>query len=314
MKLTNDDFLGDLELCANEYFKHIIALSYSNNTISLYKRIISQFLIYSSNFQEKMRIKNIKTAYIVNFLDFLEKNSKNANVLSKKTKNTYLRVLSSFFNFISENNDNLYNFSFNFSKLKLKTNKAEEKLSYLNENEEKRLILYLDREKSKKNTYNAFRNSFLIKLMLYAGLRISEALNVKLDDFSLENENMFKISIIGKGIKEQYAYIKKDLIQEELEFFYENIKPDELIMKTKHNTKLNRSSAFIIINRIYTKAFIKKQGLHLLRHTLAMRLTEKGVNLVVIQKILRHTDIKTTTIYAKATTKSIDEALSLAVK
>ena len=150
--------------------------------------------------------------------------------------------------------------------------------------------------------------------MLYAGLRISEALNVILDDFSLENENMFKISIIGKGVKEQYAYIKKDLIQEELEFFYENIKPDELIMKTKNNAKLDRSSAFIIVNRIYEKAFIRKQGLHLLRHTLAMRLTERGVNLVVIQKILRHTDIKTTTIYAKVTTKSIDEALSLAVK
>ena len=63
------------------------------------------------------------------------------------------------------------------------------------------------------------------------------------------------------------------------------------------------------MNKIYKKALISKQGLHLLRHTLAMRLVSKGTNLVIIQKILRHSDIKTTTIYAKATTQNIKVAL-----
>ncbi|EAK1995402.1 integrase, partial [Campylobacter jejuni] len=51
------------------------------------------------------------------------------------------------------------------------------------------------------------------------------------------------------------------------------------------------------------------KGLHLLRHTLAMRLTAKGTNLVVIQKILRHANLNTTTIYAKATNDTIKTAL-----
>ncbi|EPU4992537.1 tyrosine-type recombinase/integrase, partial [Campylobacter jejuni] len=58
------------------------------------------------------------------------------------------------------------------------------------------------------------------------------------------------------------------------------------------------------------KALISKKGLHLLRHTLAMRLTAKGTNLVVIQKILRHANLNTTTtIYAKATNDTIKAAL-----
>lgn len=45
--------------------------------------------------------------------------------------------------------------------------------------------------------------------MLYGGLRISEALNVKLCDFEEVGDEILKISIIGKGGKEQFAFIKK---------------------------------------------------------------------------------------------------------
>lgn len=45
--------------------------------------------------------------------------------------------------------------------------------------------------------------------MLYGGLRISEALNVKLCDFEEVDDEILKISIIGKGGKEQFAFIIK---------------------------------------------------------------------------------------------------------
>ncbi|TNH32171.1 tyrosine-type recombinase/integrase, partial [Campylobacter helveticus] len=49
--------------------------------------------------------------------------------------------------------------------------------------------------------------------------------------------------------------------------------------------------------------------LHLLRHILAMKLTSQNVNLVVIQKILRHASMQTTTIYAKANNEMLRKAL-----
>lgn len=115
--------------------------------------------------------------------------------------------------------------------------------------------------------------------MLYGGLRISEALNVKLCDFEKVDDEILKISIIGKGGKEQFAFIKKE-VDDELEYFKENIQDSDYIMQTSTGKHLNRSNAFLIVNNIYAKALISKKGPHLLRHTLAMRLTAKGINLV----------------------------------
>ncbi|ELZ2670385.1 tyrosine-type recombinase/integrase, partial [Campylobacter jejuni] len=98
-------------------------------------------------------------------------------------------------------------------------------------------------------------------------------------------------------------------VDDELEYFKENIQDSDYIMQTSTGKHLNRSNAFLIVNNIYAKALISKKGLHLLRHTLAMRLTAKGTNLVVIQKILRHAKLNTTAIYAKATNDTIKAAL-----
>jgi len=251
MKLKNDGFIEDLNRWISAYLSHILALSYSNNTFLLYKRVLEQFIEYSLDYQDEMQINEIKSSYIVNFLNFLEKNAKNAENLSKKTKMTYLRTILSFFNFISENNDDFFNFSFNLSNSKIRSSKTEEKLEYLNEDEIKRLICVLERKKDKNENFESYRNAFLIKLMLYAGLRISECLKIRLCDFEYEDENLMRIKILAKGGKEQFAYIQREQIDEELEYFQKSINTTALIFQTKHNKPLNRSNAFsIVVNSI----------------------------------------------------------------
>lgn len=150
MKLENTTISEDLERWIETYLKHIQALSYSNNTFLLYRRILLEFVEYSLDYQDEMQINDIKTTFLVNFLNYLENNSKNGNKLSKKTKITYLRVLTSFFSFISDNNDDLFVFSFDMKKIRFRTEKSEEKLNYLNENEIIRLNNVLEKEKAKK--------------------------------------------------------------------------------------------------------------------------------------------------------------------
>ncbi|WP_230400523.1 hypothetical protein [Campylobacter coli] len=70
-----------------------------------------------------MQINDIKTTFLINFLNYLENNLKNSNKLSKRTKITYLRVLTSFF--ISDNNDDLFLFNFDMKKLGLKLKKQK---------------------------------------------------------------------------------------------------------------------------------------------------------------------------------------------
>ncbi|ELC4807553.1 site-specific integrase [Campylobacter jejuni] len=80
MKLKNTTISEDLERWIEAYLKHIQALSYSNNTFLLYGRILLEFVEYSLDYQDEMQINDIKTTFLVNFLN----NSKNGNKLSKK--------------------------------------------------------------------------------------------------------------------------------------------------------------------------------------------------------------------------------------
>lgn len=74
---------------------------------------------YLLDYQDEMQINDIKTTFLINFLNYLENNLKNSNKLSKRTKITYLRV------FISDNNDDLFLFSFDMKKLGLKLKKQK---------------------------------------------------------------------------------------------------------------------------------------------------------------------------------------------
>ncbi|MCW1678138.1 hypothetical protein OLS46_07610 [Campylobacter jejuni] len=74
---------------------------------------------YLLEYQDEMQINDIKTTFLINFLSYLENNLKNSNKLSKRTKITYLRVLT------SDNNDDLFLFSFDMKKLGLKLKKQK---------------------------------------------------------------------------------------------------------------------------------------------------------------------------------------------
>ena len=309
MKLENGNFIEDLLRWKKAYISHIKGLSYSNNTISLYNRVIEQFIEYSREFQDEMGIKEVKGAYITGFLSFIDNNPTNNKKLSKSTKETYLKAIRAFFTFISDNNDEFYTFERYFKNIKIaNSSKTEDKIEYLNDDEIERLLNILEKSK-KRDNYLVYRNALLVKLMLYAGLRISEALRVKLRDFESISDKTYRIRITGKGNKEQFAYISKSIINDELIYFKENIDDNEYIMRTRTGKLLDRTEAFKIIKNIYRKANIFKQGLHILRHTLAMRLTKRGVDPIRIQKILRHSNINTTMIYAKAEESDIVESL-----
>ncbi|WP_250537501.1 hypothetical protein [Campylobacter jejuni] len=73
MKLKNTTISEDLERWIEAYLKHIQALSYSNNTFLLYRRILLELVEYSLDYQDEMQINDIKTTFLVNFINYLEK-------------------------------------------------------------------------------------------------------------------------------------------------------------------------------------------------------------------------------------------------
>ena len=323
MRLEKNDFIDDLQRWHKAYKDYITNIGYSKNTIQTYTRLIEHFIEYSRGFQDEMSIREINTLYITSFLSYMEnnalKNSKNKlkqNGLSKSTKSLYVRILKNFFSFVGDNNDELYLFEPIFKKIKIRDyQQKEEKTVYLNENEVEKLINALSNNIKKQNNYNAYRNSLLIKLMLYAGLRISEALKVKVSDFREYDEQTMKIKIIGKGNREQFAFIAKAIIIDELDYIKRYKQEDselidnELIMVTRSGKPLQRQNAYEIISKIYRKANIFKTGVHLLRHTFAMRMTKRTKNVLVVKKALRHASINSTMVYARAEESDLAEAI-----
>nr|WP_252365421.1 site-specific integrase [Campylobacter jejuni] len=73
MKLKNTTISEDLERWIEAYLKHIQALSYSNNTFLLYRRILLELVEYLLEYQDEMQINDIKTTFLVNFINYLEK-------------------------------------------------------------------------------------------------------------------------------------------------------------------------------------------------------------------------------------------------
>jgi len=317
MKLDTGNIFSDLERWRKAYLSHIRSQSYSKNTIEVYKYSIIVFCEYILEEHQENTIKDINAIVISGYFNFLEdlarKRGANVNIegnyLLSTTKEAYIRGVRSFFRFISNNNNEQYDFIKYFKDIKI-GKESEAKREYLTDDESHRLIQYLEKKKSEKQNFLNYRNALLIKIMLFGGLRISEALGVKPKDFKkLEDEEVYEVKIFGKGGYRQNTHINADIIEEEMNFIQSARKRDEYIMVSGKGKQLNRSNVYKMVNTIYQKCLIDKRGLHTLRHSVAMKFMRSGVPITTTQKFLRQKSITSTQIYVKAETEDVIRAL-----
>lgn len=247
--------------------------------------------------------------HISYFFAWLEARIKPKNA----TKASYYRTLKSFFNFLTKNNDDLIDFDYLFKNFSIKLKKGENKeVKFINSADMDKILNFLQETIKKNNNYKNNRNSLLVKLLFGAGLRISEALNLKVQDFTTNNtdDEFYALNITAKGGERQKAYVLKSLIQDEFSYISQKLSLNDYVFLTSHNTQLKRQTAYVNLKRIYELAGVfHKEGCHILRHSFAMDLMAKDINLGVIQKALRHKNINTTMIYADGSPEMIKEAL-----
>ena len=132
----------------------------------------------------------------------------------------------------------------------------------------------------------------VFKFLLSTGLRISELLSLKKSDISIMGETA-RIRIKGKGSKERIIAVPADVVKEAIE-------AGVLSRKVSART-IQRA-----LRRYAEKAGIKKRVTpHILRHTFAVLLIEKGVPVNKIQLLLGHESLATTGIYLKIAGESV---------
>lgn len=259
----------------------IIEKKLSNNTIMSYTNDLKLYNEYI-----KKQFNNISKEDIIKFIAYL-----NNKKLSSKTINHTIGTVKNFHNYISLKY-NLKNVSLNIKRLKM--NKDLPKTLTI---DEINILLDIDC----RNCFD-YRNKAMLELMYSAGLRVSELLELNVNDIDL-NDNVVKV--FGKGSKERivpigdYATIalRKYINEYRICLIKKGIITDKLFLNN-HGREMSRSGFFKLIKKMAIEKGIKKEiSPHTIRHSFATHLLEGGADIRSIQELLGHENMSTTQIY-----------------
>ncbi|MCF7910770.1 tyrosine-type recombinase/integrase [Candidatus Pacearchaeota archaeon] len=184
--------------------------------------------------------------------------------------------------------------------IKIKRPKKEKKLPVvLTKEEVKQILNSITNEKSK----------LMISMMYACGLRVSELLNIKLDDLNFSEK--VGIAKQAKGKKDRIFNIPK-FLEEDLKKYVQNQKKiNQEFLFTGKNGKLSSRNLQKIVKHYSKKADIKKDiHCHTLRHSFATHLLENNVDIRKIQELLGHSDLSTTQIYTHISTEELKKIKS----
>ena len=256
--------------------------NYSDHTTTAYKNDLEQYFDYLKNTQKNL----FDNEDFVDYLFSLE--------LAKSTIN---RKLTSVNNFLlwSSKLDKYKGKTFR----KSENLKTEKKLpNILTSNYINNLI-----DKLPTSTAKDVRNKAIIELLYSSGLRVSELVNLKINDV----KNDRSLRVIGKGRKERllpmtdqaYKIISLWLKSNRAEFLKDN--DNQFIFLGVRGKQITDREVRRVVNLI-TGTFP-----HNIRHTFATHVLDGGADLRVVQELLGHSDPGTTQIYTHISKKKLQE-------
>ena len=222
--------------------------------------------------------------------------------LSDATKKNYRMAVVSFFKFIDKQNEDTQGNSHQF-RIELKNwgglgGKRGEKLpAHMYKEELGRFFQAI--EETEFKLYAQAKNRLLIKVIIYTGMRVSEALGLKLKDIVREGE-YFIFQIRGKGNKPRTAMIKTIHLQKDFDEWMGIRSPAlPLLFQSRTCKPLTQAYVSYIMDKMLLHAGIRKEknGAHMLRHTFATLLYQKNRDLILVQEALGHSDLNTSRIY-----------------
>lgn len=146
------------------------------------------------------------------------------------------------------------------------------------------------------------KHKLIIKFLYGCGLRVGEIVNLKVEDVYFI-EGLIKVRL-AKGRKDRFVKIPSSVVDELSN--YVQLNKSKILFPSTHGGKLTTATIQAILKNSAKKAGIRKRVYpHLLRHSFATHLLESGTDLRIIQKLLGHSDIKTTQIYTQISQASI---------
>lgn len=261
-----------------ETFKrYLLSKRYSPNTINTYSDALKSFLTFC----------NTKAVKDISNDDFIAYN--NDYILKHKFSSSYqnqiVNAIKLFFKIVKDSKIEID---------KIHRPKREKTLPNVLSKEE--VLKIIDATENLKH-------KTLLALIYSAGLRISEAINMKLKD--IDSIRMLIHVKNAKGKKDRYTLLSEKVLLL-LREYYLVYKPKGYLFEGQFGGMYSSRSAQVILKQAAEKAGIRKPiTLHTLRHSFATHLLESGTDLRYIQDLLGHSSPKTTMIYTHVTNDSL---------
>jgi integrase/recombinase XerD len=261
-----------------EYLKKI--KNYSDHTCKAYESDLKQYVLYLNEFDSDLFDNK-------NFVNYLFEKG-----LAKSTINRKLTSINNFLEWASkiEKNKSYYKFE---------SLKTERKLpDILTSNYINTLINELP-----INTPKEVRNKAIVELLYSSGLRVSEVVNLKLNDLK-DNKSL---RVVGKGRKVRILPVTDqayNIIKLWIKNFRKNFLNDQdnnyLFLGVRGKQLSDREVRRIVKSSTGTFP-------HNLRHTFATHILDGGADLRVVQELLGHSDPTTTQLYTHVSKKKLQE-------
>ncbi len=274
--------LANYRSCPQEMILKLKEIRRSESTIKTYKGMFEEFINYYHNYD----INTITEKQITAFLRFLVMERK----ISPSYQNQSINAIKFYYEKVLGGQRKFYF---------IDRPKKEKTLPIvLNEDEIRRLL---------KNTFN-IKHKCVFMLAYSSGLRISEVVNLKLEDLDRERMQIFIRN--SKGSKDHYTILSQQFLKL-FDNYYEEYRTKVYLFEGATGGKYSSSSIQNTIKAAAKRAGIKKRTtMHTLRHSFATHCLENGIDLRYIQSMLGHSSSKTTEIYTHITTRGLDQIKS----
>jgi integrase len=147
---------------------------------------------------------------------------------------------------------------------------------------------------------------------LKSGIRESELAALEIEDIDFVHVGI-RIRE-GKGKKERTIPLMPELKRALRRYLadrdrQDNIVDDDTLFLARNGTSLNPSSIRKLVKKYYTKAGVRKSGVHTLRHTFSAHNVNNGMPIADLQKVLGHKKKETTLKYIHAVSTSLRETM-----
>ncbi|SHH67955.1 tyrosine-type recombinase/integrase [Desulfosporosinus lacus] len=279
-----------------DFLTYIIAKGHSSSTATAYGGDANCFRKFLKENGLSSDVSEIDQRVIRRYIVWLKARKNKPNTMKRK-----LDSLSSFFNYLELEDIIVKNPMGKVERIK----KQIIPRTFLREDEATRLIYVVDNW----DIRNKVRNQAFFRVFLYTGLRVSEICAIDWSDIDFKNKTLAIKK--AKGNKCRIVFLNDELC-EHLWAYLQTRLPliNKALFFNRYNNRMRPKNANKIIRQYTRKAGIDKYlTAHILRHTFATILVQKGVDIITIRDLLDHKDVSTTQIYTHSTEDRQRDAL-----